>query len=237
MTTCYRCEDKATSFEHVPPRCLFPEKKDVTDGKNYRINLIKVPSCEVHNTAKSKDDEYLLCTIVTSYENNVTAQALFSSKVIRALRRTPYFQKTILKEVTPVLLNGVSTIAFKLDVARINNELECIAHALYFHTYKKICPWLIRVIPLSLLKLEGTSFVPNPLQEQMLHGTEFFQYLPQLGENPDIFYYQIHMDEMKEQLTIRMVFYGGFEVVALSSPTLASAANTTMHSDVSAPRQ
>jgi hypothetical protein len=44
---CYWCGKKATLMEHVPPKCLFPEEKDVMDilNKSFRNNLITVPSC------------------------------------------------------------------------------------------------------------------------------------------------------------------------------------------------
>ena len=56
---CYICGAPATSKEHVPPQCLFPEKKDIGTEK-FRKDLITVPSCELHNTNKSKDDEFLM---------------------------------------------------------------------------------------------------------------------------------------------------------------------------------
>ena len=35
------------------------------------------------------------------------------------------------------------------------------------------------------------------------------------GHNPDVFYYQLHGSVINGDLVIRMVFYKGFEVVAL----------------------
>lgn len=52
---CYACENEATSVEHTPPKCIFPQLKDFPH-KNLRRNLITVPSCDRHNSAKSKDD-------------------------------------------------------------------------------------------------------------------------------------------------------------------------------------
>lgn len=53
------CDRLACSREHVPPRNLFPKEKDIR-RENYRKNLITVPSCELHNAAKSHDDEFLM---------------------------------------------------------------------------------------------------------------------------------------------------------------------------------
>jgi hypothetical protein len=52
------CDSLATSSEHVPPKCFFPEKKDLPREVDLRKNLFKVPSCDAHNSQKSHDDEY-----------------------------------------------------------------------------------------------------------------------------------------------------------------------------------
>ena len=59
---CYWCGRDATSREHVPPKCLFPEDKDIKSiyKGTFRRSLITVPSCDEHNLAKSHDDEYLM---------------------------------------------------------------------------------------------------------------------------------------------------------------------------------
>ena len=58
MATCYMCDEESTSSEHVPPKCLFPEQKDLPEGVDLRKSLITVPSCDLHNSKKSNDDEY-----------------------------------------------------------------------------------------------------------------------------------------------------------------------------------
>lgn len=59
--TCYMCDELATTVEHIPPKCIFPETKDLEDKTlNLRKKLLTVPSCTLHNNAKSGDDEYLL---------------------------------------------------------------------------------------------------------------------------------------------------------------------------------
>ena len=58
--TCYMCSAPKTSVEHVPPKGLFPKSKDLPAGMNLRKQLITVPACDLHNTEKSHDDEYLM---------------------------------------------------------------------------------------------------------------------------------------------------------------------------------
>jgi hypothetical protein len=66
---CYMCDAPATSKEHVPPKCIFPERKD-SDGQYLREGLITVPSCELHNSKKSADDEFLMVSIAGLFSNN-----------------------------------------------------------------------------------------------------------------------------------------------------------------------
>lgn len=50
--TCYMCEKPATSVEHIPPKCLFPEQKDLPGGADLRKQLLTVPACDEHNLKK-----------------------------------------------------------------------------------------------------------------------------------------------------------------------------------------
>lgn len=44
------CESEGITKEHAPPKCIFPESKDLTDkSMDLRKNLIKVPTCVEHN--------------------------------------------------------------------------------------------------------------------------------------------------------------------------------------------
>ncbi len=51
FSKCAYCGQPATSRDHVPPKCIFPEN---------RHNLITVPACENHNQSKSNLDELLM---------------------------------------------------------------------------------------------------------------------------------------------------------------------------------
>ncbi|MDN5882405.1 MAG: hypothetical protein L0H37_08540, partial [Nitrosospira sp.] len=80
MSTCYMCDQEATTMEHAPPKCIFPEKKDLSSYDDYRQGLITVPSCEEHNTTKSKDDEYLLYLLAASATSSVIGLNQFLTK-------------------------------------------------------------------------------------------------------------------------------------------------------------
>ncbi len=95
---CYMCNKPSTSKEHVPPKCIFPEAKDLGSEK-FRENLIKVPSCDLHNMKKSKDDEYLMIVLAIIIGNNLYSLIQASTKVKRAIerRKNDFLDKEILK--------------------------------------------------------------------------------------------------------------------------------------------
>ena len=79
--TCYICGQPATSVEHAPAKCFFPEDK--------RVNLTTVDSCSVHNEDTSKDDEYVRNIIAMSIGNNQVAYSHFLQKCIKSFERSP----------------------------------------------------------------------------------------------------------------------------------------------------
>jgi len=100
---CYMCDKVATGWEHVPPRCLFPEQKDLPEGVDLRKQLITVPACDEHNSAKSKDDEYLLNVLVINLPANEIAKNHFLTKIKRAVQRNPRLMNQIMQNRCPVV--------------------------------------------------------------------------------------------------------------------------------------
>ena len=80
---CYWCGVDATSKEHVPPKCLFPEDKDIQKiaHDTFRKNLITVPSCDAHNLEKSHEDEYLMACLGGGVLNNEVAYIHTHTKI------------------------------------------------------------------------------------------------------------------------------------------------------------
>jgi hypothetical protein len=121
---CYCCNALATTREHVPPQCFFPKKKHLPVGsKNYRRELITVPSCERHNTERSHDDEYAAAVVVATVESELMS-LIIERKWLRAFKRNnSALWKTISSKSTPVRLvsnrNGLlipeETLFFHID--------------------------------------------------------------------------------------------------------------------------
>lgn len=98
------CESNATSVEHAPPKCLFPDQKDTPNNVDYRKNLITVPSCDIHNTVKSSDDEYLFHVLSASYTSSNIGLQQFITKGKRAFERNPSLVSKLTQTSASVML-------------------------------------------------------------------------------------------------------------------------------------
>lgn len=215
------CDVPATSREHVPSQCFFPEKKDVGRDKEYRRNLLTVPSCDLHNSEKSKDDEYLQFVITSHFENNPIAQKQFSTKIMRAVKRKPSMYGFI-KDNFPITVNGQPSLAYTIDRDRFDKELDHIARALYYlhHQSRLNLPIVTHTPDLFLVNQptaenanrrmqEIDKTVVDTLETQLIHG-----------ENKEIFQYQFFDFAEIPSFVVRMVFYDGFVVIAYASPSV-----------------
>jgi hypothetical protein len=223
LNTCYMCNNKATSVEHVPPRCLFPEKKDLPPEIDLRKELITVPSCDEHNTQTSKDDEYLLYVLLMNIANNKYAENHFTTKVIRAIQRNPSVMALISKYSMPVVAKDNhtgevhNTTAFKIDVKRINLAMDKIGRALYFKHFKIKWCGSISVYPNFLLSLEDANSIEINENNKNLDEAvdELFESLEHLGSNRQIFSYQIVSTDYEVPHIMRLHFYEGARVTLM----------------------
>jgi hypothetical protein len=137
---CYKCGADATSREHVPPLCIFPEQKDIPI--DYRQKLITVPSCNEHNQKKSNEDEFFMMSITPCIGNNLIG--LYQTRTKRAFeKKQPQFIERILKGVELISLDENSDEKHPvwfgaMDKGRMDKCVELIASGLYYHEYKNI---------------------------------------------------------------------------------------------------
>lgn len=218
MESCYMCDREKTSREHVPPQCFFPEKKDLAQGEDYRVNLITVPSCDLHNLSKSEDDLYLLSVFVAYYRNNSVAQQHFSTKIMRAIAKTPWLIEAYSK-FSIVSVGSVGLPAFDIDRQRIIKSLTCVVNGIHFHHNRERWSHYITICAEPLTHMDG----PEPQERvDVMRSFHILSKLhldnqPRLGANQDVFYYQIWRDDSGECFQVRMAFYRGFIVHAFSS--------------------
>lgn len=205
------CENPATTKEHAPPRCIFPEVRDLPEAVDLRKGLITVPSCEAHNTAKSKDDEYFLYVLSASITSNHVGLSHFLSKVKRAAERRPQLSHALSRTVVPVQIydedndQRLEAYALPIDGSRIDSILEKCARALYWHSTGVSFVGEVRVITAFLLTKENIAF-NNEVAESIRAAETFFKSYPAVGMNPQVFTYKIESGQQSSLLL--MEFYG-----------------------------
>jgi hypothetical protein len=211
-----------SSREHVPPLNLFPEAHEV-GGKDYRINLITVPSCDLHNAAKSHDDEFLMVSLAGIIGNNSIGYQHKLGKVDRALRGSAHrlLDEVLLKktEIHTVQLspnNFIDVIWGTPDLARLNRCFDHIARGVYFRHFSSSFSGQVHIL-LGYLAHKNAdaknwcAFIRDRAEID-LDGR------PRNGSNPDVFYYQVTDIDPHGLFMIKLCFYGGLNVYAAFRP-------------------
>ena len=182
---CYFCGQPGTSREHVPPLCIFPEAKD-SFGKDWRTNLITVPSCEEHNLKKSKDDEFLMACVTATVGNNGAAYLQTKTKLRRAFERNDKrLLKCIISDPKNAIWKSPAGSEFPIvvgqpDLPRLYRALDHVARGLYFHVnrspFKGTCRLLADWIKYpSDSGLELIKLMARTMFKQERHSYTFYE--------------------------------------------------------------
>lgn len=215
------CDAVATGREHVPPRCIFPEKKDA-DGRNFRADLITVPSCDKHNTEKSKNDEFLMVSLAGILGNNSIGYRQHFTKVHRALRRTAgrlldqVFRKRT-HYVVRVNDNAfVDVIWGTPDYTRLEDCFRHIAFGLFSYQFDKRFNGQLRVVMGHLQQSDKNA---ASFAKLVKHRADLdLRDKARLGKNPEVFYYQFIEPDQFGLFLLRMCFYGGVDIYVAFIP-------------------
>ena len=124
----------------------------------------------------------------------------------------------------PVTVDAKQTVAVDIDRIRFNRILEQVCQGLFFneHAYN----WQNEIeihCPILLSILDNNSQTINSLVGKL--SKAIIRKLGQnqkKGENPDIFWYQMLVEHAKKRMICRLMFYGGFEILAITDPFLRS---------------
>jgi len=213
---CYHCGKPAVSREHVPPKCLFPEKTD----KDYRVNLITVPSCDLHNSVKSGDDQFMMVYFVALAQNmDHISLRPHIEKTIRTIIRTPHFISEYTDQFKIVAADGLNErrdidwyasenlIEMQSNYERICSFFAAVARGILFHTRGVQWDGGILVMPHflgTLITDDGTNLT-ECLSGQI--GSEDLS-----GSNKDIFFYTDYAIGEIVRYSVDMCFYNEFKV-------------------------
>ncbi|MBN4062020.1 hypothetical protein JYU20_02360 [Bacteroidales bacterium AH-315-I05] len=217
---CYYCGEPAKTDEHVPPRCIFPEQKD-TDGKDYRKQLIKVPSCERHNLEKSKDDEFLMACLTPIVGNNTIGFNQTHTKLKRALARREKLLSAAIKEPMDLIIKSEHGIEFpvligKADIPRFCSAIEAIARGIYYEEFKKRFKGKCSVMP-QFIKFESDDLKKIQLLSKKMFDQEKHKWIKK-GENPDVFFYIFGETDHYGFIPLNLTFFEGAEVLVSFQP-------------------
>lgn len=218
LKTCYMCDKPATSREHAPPKCLFPKAKNAFNGKDLRVQMIVVPSCDEHNCDKSSDDEYLMQILPMSIGLNEVADHYFQSKVSNLVKSNKKFVKSLNDSAVPVVVQDLETgvwsrtMAFKIDLPRILSVLEMNARAIYFHHRGKKLSLPFRTLT-NFSLIVGSASVNDNVNEAFLQADSLLTEVgvESQGSNPEVFSYKIDRQENVE--LIEFTFYGSSKAI------------------------
>lgn len=213
-STCYMCDSLATSNEHAPPKCFFPEANAA--GQDLRRNLITVPACDAHNAAKSKDDEYLRAIILlASGSSSKIAKDHFFDKLIRAARRRPSAHSVFTR---PIGLRLDMGEMLEIDLDRFNRCISAIASAIFFDKYHRKVHLPLHVISPNIYATSGASVhVPAPHLAAVETTRQFLAQETIGGENPSVFMYRARFDPEADTYAFAAIFYETFEVFCYAS--------------------
>lgn len=211
---CYYCGKPKTSMEHVPPKVFFPDKKYRLNNTDYRKNLITVPSCDEHNSAKSNLDELLFTVITMSASSNKYGQYLFSEKAVdKVVFRSHHIFNSIFNSTKSALISrdqeksSKPTLICNIDKNKLDDCFTHIAKGIYFYHFKQVYTHSIEIhYQFQIFTSANTEKMNYELEEINRSINKMLSAIEKHGENPDIFYYKI-LEEKPETLLLQLSFY------------------------------
>jgi hypothetical protein len=212
------CDDAAASREHVPAACFFPEQKDLPTGADLRHNLFTVPSCDVHNTHKSEDDQYLWLVIMAVSGLNEIGKLMASTKGLRSINERPAVVDSFMRSATPILHfdsqtgEWHETVKAQFNINRVFTVLQHFGRALYFLHFKQKWAGRVAVFPNFANFGEATGVEARDSRRDWRAVIEMsarqMAPLERIGHNQEAFYYQVMPPGMSSSPAMRATFYG-----------------------------
>jgi hypothetical protein len=220
------CDAIATSLEHAPSLCLFPEIEEDELRRDFRRNLITVPSCDTHNSAKSRDDEYIRLVLVSGIGANELGHQLARTKIARSIARRPSLMLSLLQKSTPAFVldnesqQWIETLRIELDPLRVYTVLMNMARALYFRHFET--KWLDSVTVIPHFGSYGWNTDAITRETRQAHervlslADSGLVGAPRLGDNPELLHYKVLRGDTQPQGAImRCTFYDNIALTFL----------------------
>ena len=205
--TCYMCDAPSTSKDHAPPLCLFPEAPE------HRKSLVKVWSCDEHNSGKSDDDELLRWVLATNGRNELALRVL-NEGILPRLETDPHIRDTFQPDARFGVRDGkIVRGSWAVDPKRFISSITAIVRALHYHHtyYAEKLSGDMKVQWAALKDRDLAAASINLSDEDYAEFTKLLPdqpYLP-IGANPRVFQYGFdqHSDPVNDICALR--FYEG----------------------------
>jgi hypothetical protein len=202
--TCYMCPAPATTREHAPPKCFFPE--------GFRTNLITVPSCPDHNSIHSRDVEYTRNVLCTQRGANATADAVFQT-ARRSFDYSPNLMTQTFRTMRPFGDGGT----FRVDLPRHRKVMRAIAFALYFRDNSRKHEGDWRIFTPSFLVSDSLHYGRPDPWVPLRSALKSLEFTPGAVMQPGVFKYGV-LQMGGGQIGYRFEFYEAVVVIAWPLP-------------------
>lgn len=237
LERCYACDAVATSREHVPAQAFYPKPSELGPSekrRNYRTGLITVPSCELHNNAKSRDENYAIGMIIV-------LSGLFIASEVPDVPVPPFFRKWfkhvkqgIRMRHTIETATAISTLGpdgeplggtMTLESHAIDKTVEMMARALYYYHVNHERRWPAVCVVRNMHTIMADLRTP-PGESQFSQMEAVVAEFERRGDprgarrgpHPDIFFYQV-VEPQEGLIVMRLVFYQFFRFMVLGRNT------------------
>jgi hypothetical protein len=228
---CYMCSRPKTSREHVPPLCMFPEQKDAEANENYRMELIRVPSCDEHNSKKQKDDEFLFFVLTLSIANNQAAKQQGNTKILRAVTRNPELPSAFFSQLSPAFAvenncgTPIPASLAKIDYQRFLRAMDRVVRGIYFHHFGTRFTGRCSIFNDFMLQYSSPD---GALQNHQNHQIAmqlraYFDNVKELGANPEVFCYAALPPDERGLIGCRLKFFEHSSVFVAYIPAAVGA--------------
>jgi len=177
-----------------------------------RQNLMTVPSCDTHNSEKSRDDVYFLNVITGLNCINETGREHYRRQIRRQHQRNP----SILSRFAERELSVESSFAHRVEIERLDNFARHLGYAIFLAHFGKRWAGNIGWFPEFLSR--ATTLDSKAEQIRLIAIEECdqkFRNLQHYGSNQAVFSYQVLACDM--QYKMRLHFYEGCKALLIFS--------------------
>jgi len=198
---------------------LLSGEEGLARGRRPWARPVHRPSCDAHNSNKSKDDQYLWHIVISAQGLNECGTLMAQTKGVRSISRRPAVATSLMRTAIPAFVldpeTGLwhETLNVEFDAKRTFGVLRQFGRALYFLHFG--AKWLGPLEPFpSFAKFAHDSSIDKDFQRlwrSIIDRTHSaMTQVARIGSNQEAFYYQVMDGNLGP--VMHATFYGGATV-------------------------